>query len=240
MIRKLNQSLIWPVVVLIVVFGAFLFKPWQTKPQETISVQSSGEAQVTPNIAKISASIKSENKDLDKAREENERKIEKSVARLKDLGVWEKDIKTQHISAGQTYELQIFPPRRVPTNQFTTTLEITVRNFESADEVIATLTQNGAADLYGPNLTVSEESLESAKTQAREKAVDSARQKAEELAKLSRRKLGKVVTIKEQGDFQVPPPIIAYSEADLRQKASLIQPGQNEVSISLQVDFSLR
>jgi len=119
-------------------------------------------------------------------------------------------------------------------------LEITVRDFKKADTVIATLTQNGASNLYGPNLTVSDEKAQEAKSKARENAVSEARNKGKELAKLSGRKLGKVTSIKEQGDFTLPPPIFAQGGIELQQKASQIQPGQNEVAITLQVDFSLK
>lgn len=234
------NSIIWPIVVLLIVLGLFIFKPWQTKPPETISVQATGRAQVTPNVAKISASIESKNPNLEQARYENGEKVAKLLAKLRGLGVPEKDIKTGALSGGPGYEIQIYPPIRPNTNQFTTTLEVTVRNFEKSDEIITAMTQNGATNLYGPNLTISDEVLDETKSKARENAVQTARKKAEDLAKLSNRKLGKVTSIKEEGDFGVPQPIIAYSEADLRQKATQIQPGQNEVSINLQVEFALK
>ena len=237
-----SQTWLWPLVVLAIAFGAFYLKPWQTKPQETISVSATGKTQVTPNIAKIGATIESQNPNLDSARKENEQKVSKLVAKLKELGIEDKDIKTQYINAGPGYEPQtlIYPPQRPNTNQLATTLELTIRNFDISDEVIAALTQNGATNLYGPNLTASDEKLEDAKSVARQNAVESARKKAQELAKLSDRQVGKAIKITEQSDYGVPIPIFAGGEADLRQKASLIQPGQNEVTINLQVDFALK
>jgi uncharacterized protein YggE len=237
---KLNTSLIWPVVVLIIAFGAFYLKPWQTKPDETISVTAEGKTQVAPNIAKITASIESTNPNLDLARQENEQKVSNIVSALKQIGVEEKDIKTEYISGGPGYEIQIYPPQRPNTNQLTTTLDITIRNFNNTDEVIAALTSNGTTNLYGPNLTVADEDLEKAKSKAREAAVENARRKADELAKLSGRKIDKVVKIQEMGDFGYPVPLTARGEADLMEKVQIIQPGQNEVTINLQVDFSLK
>lgn len=119
-------------------------------------------------------------------------------------------------------------------------MEITIRNFQLADSVISTLTQNGATNLYGPNLTFDTSTLEKAKSEARQKAVDLAREKAQELAKASGRNLGKVTNIKEQGDYAIPGPLMAVGGTDLQQKASSIQPGQDQVSINLTVDFSLK
>ncbi|OGD93113.1 hypothetical protein A3C33_04900 [Candidatus Curtissbacteria bacterium RIFCSPHIGHO2_02_FULL_42_58] len=237
---KLNQNLIWPLVVLLVAFGAFWLKPWQQKPQETISVTAEGKTQVTPNIAKISATVETKKPNLDNARRENEQKVSSLVNKLRELGIDEKDIKTQNISAGPGFEIQPYPPIKPTTNQVSTTLEVTIRDFKKSDTIIAALTEQGATNLYGPNLTIDDQTLEQAKSKAREAAVDAARQKSQELAKLSRRKIGKVVKISEQGDFSIPPPIFAQGAVELQQKASQIQPGQNEVTISLQVDFSLR
>ena len=119
-------------------------------------------------------------------------------------------------------------------------MEITIRNFKLADQIIATLTQDGATNLYGPQLTLSEDKLDVAKTEARKNAVESAKKKAAVLARASGRSVGKVVKITEAGDYGYPMPLMAQSSAELRDKASQIQPGQNEVTINLSVDFSLK
>lgn len=242
---KINLSpIIWPLVVVVIAFGAFWLKPWQTKPAETISVTAQGTADAVPNVGKITATIESKNPDIDQARAENEAKVSTVVAKLKELGIEEKDIKTQNLSAGQGYsggpEIMIYPaPPKPNTNVFSTSLEITIRDFSKSDAVFAALTQNGLTSLYGPALTVSDEKLEEAKSKARENAVESAKKKAQELAKASDRKVGKVVKIAEQGDYGYPIPMIATSSRDLTEKASQIQPGQNQVTINLSVDFAL-
>ena len=241
MLNSLKHGFAWPLVILIIALAAFYLKPWQTKPQETISVSATGRTQTIPNVAKITATVETKNSNLETARRENEEKVEGVIAKLKDLGIDEKDIQTQSISGGPG-EIMIYPPppRQPTTNQFSTTIEVTIRNFEIADEAISALTQNGATNLYGPNLTLDEKAQEDAKSRAREDAVEDARQKATQLAQLSGRKLGKAVKIQEQGDIIFPQPFLAQSEADLKQKASQIQPGQNDVTISLSVDFELK
>lgn len=235
----LVQKLIWPVVVLIVAFGAFYLKPWQQKPTETISVSATGTAKAAPDVAKITATVESKNPNIDQARKETEEKTTKIIATIKQLGIEEADVKTQNISAGQSYEIQLYPPKP-NTNQYSVSLEITVRDFKIADSVISTLTQNGATNLYGPNLTFDDKTLEKAKSQARENAVTSAKAKAQELAKATGRGVGKVVNIKEQGDYNVPGPLYAVGGRDLQEKANTIQPGQDQVTINLSVDFQLK
>lgn len=250
-VPKINLSpIVWPLVVLIIAFGAFYLKPWQTKQAETISVTAQGTADTVPDIGKITATIESKNPNLDLARRENDKKVEQIVTKLKELGVEEKDIKTQNLNAGQSYEAlpadrQVQPmmypaPPKPNTNNFSTTLEITIRNFDTTDKILSVLTQNGLTNLYGPELTVSDDKLEETKSKAREKAVENAKKKASELAKVTDRKIGKAVKISELGDYGYPIPMMAVSGTDLAEKASRIQPGQNEITINLAVDFSLK
>ena len=236
---SLSPNIIWPLVVLAIAFGAFYLKPWQQKPTETISVSSEGKTQVVPNIAKITAAIESQNHNLDQARKNNQERVDRIVNLLKEQGVEEKDIKTEFISAGPNPDIYS-PSIRQTLNRVITSLEITIRDFRKADQIIALLTANGTTNLYGPNLTIDDQTLEKAKSEARQKAVENAKQKAAELAQASGRKIGKVTSIKDGGDFRIPQPLMAQGAADLEQKASQIQPGQNDVSINLQVEFSLR
>lgn len=227
-------------VVLVIAFGAFYLKPWQTKPQQTITVTAFGTAKAVPNVAKITATVETKNPNIDLARQLNETKVAVIIEKLKGAGIDQKDIKTQNISAGQAYEIQIYPPRPPSTNSFSTSLEITIRNFDNTDSIIQSLTQNGATNLYGPNLTVDDEILDKAKSEARKKAVENAKVKAEELAKASSRKIGKAVKIQELGDYALPVPLYARGGAELKDLATQIQPGQDEISINVQVDFELK
>lgn len=236
---KITSSVLWPIVVLIIAFGAFYLKPWQTKTVQTVSVTAQGKAEAVPTIAKITASIQSANPNLDLARAENQNKVDAIITKLKTVGIDEKDIKTQYLSAGGGYPVPMMYPQR-QTNAFTTSLEITIRKLTNADAVLTALTSNGATNIYGPQLTVDDTKLETAKSEARQNAVENAKVKAKELAQASGRSVGKVVSIKEQGDYAYPMPLMAAGSADLVQKESQIQPGQNDVTINLLVDFELK
>ena len=247
--------IVWALVILAIAFGIIYLKPWQSK-ENTISVSASGKAQATPNIAKISATVTTTNDDLNLARQQNEEKVSKLINALKDLGIEDKDIQTQYISGGETYEIQkyqlqqdilpdssqvqIYPPPQNLTNQVSTTFEVTIRDFTKADEVLAAFTQNGAHNIYGPNLTIDDKTTEIVKSQARKDAVANAKKKANDLASELGKKVGDATSVAEQGDFGLPFPIMAQSEAELQQKASQIQPGENDVTVTVQVEFELK
>lgn len=241
-LKSLNL-IIWPATILLIFLGLVYFRPWQTVRVETVTVSAHGVTKTTPDVAQITATVESTNQDINTARAQNQEKVEVIITTLKNLGIDEKNIKTQNISAGPGFDTQIEiypPPPRPNTNQFSTSLEITVENFDIVDETIEVLTANGASNLYGPNLTLSEKSKKQAEKQAREEAVESAREKAEELAKLSGRKLGEVVNIQEQGGVGFPQPIPLRAEADFDQTVSQIAPGQNEVTINISAEFELK
>src|SRR3990167_7740327 len=95
---KFPNNILWPIVILVIALSTFYFKPWQTKPAETISVTAEGKADATPNVAQITATVESRNSNLDAARAQNEKKVTEIINRLKEIGVDEKDIQTQQIS----------------------------------------------------------------------------------------------------------------------------------------------
>jgi len=237
--EKLIKTFIWPIVVLVIAFGAFYLKPWQAKPLQTISVSAAGTAKAVPNVATINAAFQSQNTDVNQARTETDSKVSKVISALEALGISKKDIQTQNVSAGQSYQNMMYP-RPTPTNEYSVNLSITIRDFKKADQALAIFTQNGAANIYGPNLQVDTKDLDSAKSKARENAVANAKVKAGELARAANRTIGNVTSIKEQGDYAVPGPMYAIGGADLVEKASSIQPGQDEVTITLIVDFALK
>ena len=242
--------IVWALVILTIALAAFIFKPWQNKTQDTISVSATGKSQIAPNIAKLSATVSTSNDDLDLARKQNEEKVNNLINALKNLGVDQKDIQTQYISGGETYEIQsepsrpdiqIYPPPTgKQTNQISTTFEVTIRDFTIADEAIAAFTQNDAANIYGPQLTVDDDTLEGAKSEARKDAVANAKKKAGDLAGELGKTVGDTTSVVEQGDFGIPVPLVARSQTDLEQKASQIQPGENEVTVTIQVEFELK
>jgi len=239
----LKPNIIWAAVVLIIAAGFFYFKPWQTKPVQTISVSATGTARAIPNIATINATFQSQNPDVNQARKETDAKISQVISALLALGINKKDIQTQNVSAGLRQSADYQPmmyPKPTPTNEYSVNLEITIRDFKKADQVLAVLTQNNASNIYGPNLQVDNSDLDIAKSKARENAVKNAKIKAQELAHAANRSVGNVTSIKEQGDYGVPMPMYAIGGADLVEKASSIQPGQDEVTITLIVDFALK
>ena len=113
---KLNSNLAWPVVILIIALGAFILKPWQNKTPETITVSAQGKTQVAPDVAKLTATIETQNNNLDTARSQNQQKVSALVDKLKSLGIEEKDIKTEGYNSYPKYSNPEVCPMYYPAN----------------------------------------------------------------------------------------------------------------------------
>jgi len=124
----------------------------------TMNLNGKGTIQVKPNIAVVSLGVVTENMDLNIALKENTAKMNKVIASLKNMGIAEKDIKTQNYNIGLNYDYiegkQVFKGYRVAN-----ILSVTIRDINAVGEVINTAVDNGANVVNNINFTVSNPSL---------------------------------------------------------------------------------
>jgi uncharacterized protein YggE len=115
-----------------------------------LRIDGTGSVRVEPDIAVAFLGVVSENKELSIAQQENQEKIDKVVASILNLGIAEKDIKTESFSITPEYDFvegkQIFRGYRVNNN-----LRITIRNIKDVGKVIDTAVANGANTVYNVN-----------------------------------------------------------------------------------------
>ncbi|MEV7011102.1 SIMPL domain-containing protein [Streptosporangium sp. NPDC051022] len=151
---------------------------------------------------------------------------------LLDTGIDAKDLRTNELSLGPEYDN--YP--KVAGYRAAQGVEAVVRDVESADRVIeAAVAAGEEVRLNGISFEISDgRRLLRA---AREAAFKDARARAEQYARLSGRELGQVVRITEEN--VTPPRPMAYGAGLAADKAS-ISPGQQAVSVNVQVVYALR
>jgi uncharacterized protein len=110
-----------------------------------------------------------------------------------------------------------------------------VSDVADAPALIDAAAAAGANQVSGPGLSSS--NAEALYRQALAKSIDEARGKAGVLAKAAGRSLGEITTIVESG-AQAPTPL--YDRADAALSSTPIVPGEQEISASVSVTFSLR
>jgi uncharacterized protein YggE len=181
-----------------------------TRPDaRTITVTGEGSVVVKPDVAKISVSVVSEGKVINKVIDDNTDKMNAITKKLKELGMSSDDITT---SGYYLYPQYNYPEREAPTisgYRLEQTLALTIRNLELVDDVIDTATNLGANNIYGLTFTLDDDTA--VMNEAREKAFDAAKEKAQQMASAAGVRLGDVYTFNE-GFGPQPIPIYAKSE----------------------------
>lgn len=189
-----------------------------------------GTVTVKPDIASISASAQATADSSAKALEDASARMERVIAKMKELGIAEDDLRTDQASTYQDYESKRWTAQQ--------SLTITVREIDRAGEILTAANAAGAQNVNGPGFSVEDQSA--AYREAIGRAMADARAKAEAAAaQMGVRVLG-VVSVDETGGSQPP---IMYDRAAAESAAGdgggavPIQQGTLDVVMSLVVVF---
>jgi hypothetical protein len=204
----------------------------------TISVSGTGEVAGRPDTLIVDIGVSVLRPTVNEATTEAAKLADTVIAALTSGGVADRDIQTTSYSiypeydySGQTQRLTGYRVSNVVTAK--------VRDVESAGGVIdAAVRAGGDATVVNGIRFDIEESSELV-TAAREAAWNDAKAKAEQLAGLAGVTLGRAVSISET--FSPAPPPIAFEEflAAADQAATPIQPGEQAVTVTVTVEFSI-
>jgi uncharacterized protein YggE len=189
----------------------------------TISFDGKGEVSAVPDIANISFTLRSTDKDLKVAQGKVADKEKKVLAFLETSKIDKKDIKTESYSSYPKYEWQnsvcpqvysldagaVSAPKYCPSgkNVFTgyevsESITVKVRDVSKSGDVVKGLGDTGVSDMSGPNFSIDKE--DELKIQARKMAIDEAKNKAEVLSKDLGVRLVRIVSFSENGSYGVP------------------------------------
>lgn len=237
----------WQILVVIFLVAAIgvgiaVWQPWKTSNRQ-IEVTAEGKVNGAPDVMKITAGVEVTKNTAQLAQTEATTVLDKVIKAAKDKGVEDKDIQTQSIS---TYPRYDYSQGQSITGYYGRGLvTVTIRKTDSAQAVFDAVSAAGANSVYGPELTFSDDMLKKLQDQARTKAVLAAKDKADKLAAASNAKVGKVINIAEQPNSgQYYPMFATEGAADLKSSAggavNSVSPGENEITISVNVSYSLK
>jgi uncharacterized protein YggE len=172
-------------------------------PPHTITVSSLATISSTPDEAVISFGVRTENPDSVAALNENSRTMDAVLAAMKALGIAERDMETTNvrvaphvINRGTAAEATLYGA--------STTLSITIHDFDAIGEAIHDGVEAGATRVSGVRFQVGDPAT--AKKRALQEAVHSARAKADALASAAGTTVTGVVLIRERGSAGNPRP----------------------------------
>lgn len=216
----------------------------------TISVNGTGEATSTPNIATFSFGVMAEARDVSTAQDMVTTKMNKILADLKGLGIEDKDIRTSDYSVYPKYIYEqaacvggICPPGRQVQDGYTASQNVTVkvRKTEDAGKALALAGKDGATNISGVTFTLDDPNAPM--NDARLKAIENARANAEAIADRLGVKLGRVTSYYDNGGAQPGYPV--YLKEGMgggvdAASAPSIPTGTNTANVSVNVTFEIR
>ncbi len=209
----------------------------ETTPEPRIaSVVGTGRVTLSPDMATVRVGVRTENRDVGQAVDENIRLAQAVYAAVQALGVDEKDLQTANFNVYQTTVGPSDNPRKVFVVE--NTVHITVRNLDDLGAIIAAALDAGANQVYDLRFGASD--YAQALDQARQQALDNARDQAQLMADTLGMRLGPPRRVSFGGGQPIPREEMAYKAVPMEAVAEVpIESGELVVTVQAYVDFDL-
>lgn len=219
-----------------------------TQKTDSFAVTGEGKAKIKPDSATVRLGFNAEGETAKEAQDKMNQGINKVIAAIKNLGIPEKDIKTQNLnvyeSPSEVRPLVMTAPVQKPTGSIyraSTDIVVSVSNPALANKVLDSANQEGANEVGGVQFNTEDKSA--AENEARQKAVENAKKKAELAAKTAGFSLGKIINYQENsGGFIMPMSNVAMKAETARDSSipTQLQPGENEISVAVTLSYEVR
>lgn len=227
----------------------------ENPPVRTFFVQGEGEVIAIPDVARFTFTILTEGgADLPTLQEANTKKASAAINYLKKNSVEKKDIKTAGYSVSPRYQyydcgryvgtrgaIEPCPPAEIVGYTISQSVQVTVRDLESAGLLLSGVVENGANTVSGISFEIDDET--EFKNEARAEAFDDAKEKARAIAGAAGFRIGKIVSINE--NFYTPQVFGRTFALDAvggegAAPAPAIEPGSQEVKVTVNVEYEIK
>lgn len=217
--------------------------PTESGVERTITVSGQGRVSARPDIAVVSIGVETEADSATAALDENSVRMSGVISATLDAGVTRDDVQTEGLSLRPIYqrpgpgpEGEEGPPELVGYRA-SNVVAVTVRDLDELGALLDAAVEAGGNRIQGIRFEISDnEELRSA---AREAAMNEAIGKAEQLTELAGAELGDVLTIEEVGG-EAPSPV-RFAETEQAAAAAVpVEPGRQEITVSLRVTWRIR
>ncbi|HNT74209.1 MAG TPA: SIMPL domain-containing protein [Anaerolineae bacterium] len=204
----------------------------------TISINGSGIATTTPNVADIQFGVESIHSDAAQAISDNTTKMQAVLAAVKALGVADKDVQTVNYNMWieQIYNQETGMPTGEMRYHVTNQVSVRLRDITKSGELLGAVLEAGANNVNG--ITFGVDDPTELQNEARVAAVKNARAKAEALAAGLGVRLGKVRLVSEYTSGSAPIPMYDMAMGKGGEAVS-IAGGSYNVTVEVQVTFDI-
>jgi len=200
------------------------------------AVLASGDATVSkkPDLAIISAGIDASASTASAAQQGLAAKAAKLIARIKQLGVPDKDLSTSGYWVGPTYDSN---GQSINGYRASEQLSVKWHNVDTVGATLDTIVQQGGAT----NLSVSFglNNPKAAQAEARALAIADARSKAQAMASAAGVQLGGVIRVTDTASSYRAPSPYAYGGAAVDKSVTQVPLGELDVQVTVEVDYAI-
>lgn len=205
-----------------------------------LDVSAIGEVTRVPDIAIISAGVQTLRPTATAAIEENAARMERVRAALKRAGIEDRDIQTSSINLNPEYQYDQNRPPRLTGYRATNTVNVKFRDLKRTGAILDALVAEGANQINGPNLTI--DKPESALDEARTRAIANGRARADLYARALGMRVVRLISVSEGSGLNIPPPMpmVAMMEARAGGADTKIDPGTQQLQVSVSMSFELQ
>lgn len=203
-----------------------------------------GKAKVagTPDTLRLDLSVVASATSVSEALASANRSASAVQKSLLDNDVAKKDLQTSGLNIQPEYDYSNNSSPRLKGYQVTESISARLRDMSRAGDVIGKAVSAGGNTVRVNGISLDLEDTGALVSSARDKAFADAKAKAEQYARAAGRSLGDVISISE--DVTTPSPIpmpYGLNAASAKDMASVpIEPGSQDVSVSVTVLFELR
>lgn len=205
-----------------------------TTPVRQITVVGEGKTNAAPDTATVQIGVQTEAPTAREALTANNTQMAALIAKLKELGVADRDLQTSNLSIWPRYDNR---GRQIEAYQVTNTVSVKIRNIADAGNLLDQVVDAGANNISGITFLIDDPSA--LQKSARDAAIADARQRAEAMAQAAGVTLGQVLQISETIST---PPVYPMMRAEMADAAGSvpIQTGEQTITAQVQMTFEIR
>jgi uncharacterized protein YggE len=202
-----------------------------------LDVVATGEVNRVPDLAIISAGVVTRAPTASGALSQNARQMDRVIAALKKAGIADRDIQTTTVNLNPEYRYAENQAPVLIAYQAANQVTVRFRNIAESGAILDALVAQGANQINGPSLTI--DKPEAALDEARRDAVTKARARAQLYAQAIGKRVGRILSISESGGFRPYDIVVGAQSARADMAQTKIVPGEQTLSVTLNVSFEL-
>ncbi len=202
-----------------------------------IELSVSEQVDSAPDTATFSTGVETKAKTASQALSENSEQARKVVARLKALGIAEKDIQTTGINLRADYDYdQESRENRFVGYVVSNQVSATLHDISKLGKILDAVVSSGATNLNGPSFSISDDSK--LKDVARQRALASAKSRAMSYARSEGYTGVRVLSISEGMSNQSDAPMMRMKN-EVAASSAPVEPGQVGTVVSLNITYEM-